>query len=192
MVDKELIVFDFDYTLAKTIESIRVWSPRGTRLHKDKPYIPVHPSMLSKHKIGDDEKINDDSFKEFYSLDIIKTKPITLTINLLKYYLSDCHKYKVYIVSARPQVVEKDVISFLNLYDVNTTNLNYIGLTNSDPKAKIDCVKNIVNKNIYKNICIYEDNKYVIDNISKNIEQGVDTCYVESLNDKIRITYNGK
>jgi hypothetical protein len=190
MVDKELIVFDFDYTLAKTIESIWVWSPRGTRLYKDKPYIPVHPSMLSKHKIGDDEKIDDDSFKEFYSLDIIKTKPITLTINLLKYYLTNCHKYKVYIVSARPQSVEKDVISFLNLYDVNTTNLNYIGLTNSDPEAKIDCIKNIVNKDIYNSISIYEDNKYVIDNINKKIKHTVMTCFIELLGNEIRIIYN--
>ena len=190
MADKELIVFDFDYTLAKTIESIWVWSPRGTRLYKDKPYIPVHPSMLSKHKIGDDEKIDDDSFKEFYSLDIIKTKPITLTINLLKYYLTNCHKCKVYIVSARPQSVEKDVISFLNLYDVNTTNLNYIGLTNSDPEAKIDCIKNIVNKDIYNSISIYEDNKYVINNINKKIKQTVMTYFIELLGNEIRITCN--
>ena len=190
MADKELIVFDFDYTLAKTYELIWVWSPRGTRKYKNKKYIPVHPSMLSKHKIGDDEKINNDSFKEFYSLDIIKTKPITLTINLLKYYLSNYHKYKVYIVSARPQSVEKDVISFLNLYDVNTTNLNYIGLTNSDPEAKIDCIKNIVNKDIYNSISIYEDNKYVINNINKKIKQTVMTYFIELLGNEIRITYN--
>tara|TARA_R110000868_G_scaffold198514_14_gene445010 strand:+ start:561 stop:1142 length:582 start_codon:yes stop_codon:yes gene_type:complete len=190
MADKELIVFDFDYTLAKTYELIWVWSPRGTRKYKNKKYIPVHPSILSKHKMGDDEKINNDSFKEFYSLDIIKTKPITLTINLLKYYLSNCHKYKVYIVSARPQVVEKNVISFLNLYDVNTTNLNYIGLTNSDPKAKIDCVENIVNKDIYNSVSIYEDNKYIIDNINKKIKQTVRTFFIELLGNKIRITYN--
>jgi hypothetical protein len=192
MVDKELIVFDFDYTVAKTYELIWVWSPRGTRKYKNKKYIPVHPSVLSKTRLGDDEEINDDSFKEFYSLDIIKAEPITLTINLLKYYLSDCHRYKVYIITARPQAVEKNVISFLHLHEVNTTNLNYIGLTNSDPQAKLDCVENIVNKDIYSSISIYEDNKYVIDNINKKIKQTVRTFFIELLGNEIKITYNGK
>ena len=192
MDNKKLIVFDFDYTLAKTSELIWIWSPRGTRQYNNKKYIPVHPSMISKTKLGDDEEINNNSFKEFYSLDVTKAKPIILTINLLKYYLSDCYEYEVHILSARPQSVEEDIISFLHLYNVHTTNINYIGLTNSDPQAKIDYIQKMAIKNTYKSICIYEDNKYVIDNINKNIEQHVETCYVESLNDKMRVTYNEK
>lgn len=192
MNHKQLVVFDFDYTLAKTAECIWVWSPRGTREYQGKKYIPVHPSLLSKVKLGDDESISDDSFKEFYSLNINKAKPIIPTINLLKYYLSDCYEYKVYIVTARPQSVEKDIISFLKTCDVNTTNINYTGLTNSDPRKKIEYIKDVVSNNTYKKISVFEDNRYVIENIDKSVKQSIDVYHIESTGDILNINYYAK
>ncbi len=188
MKNKELIIFDFDYTLAKTIESIWVWSPRGTRLYKDKPYTPIHPSMLSKHKTGDDEEINDDSFKEFYSLDVSQSKPIKLTNFLLNYYLDAQEDYDVYILTARPEAAKEDIMSFLKKYVTDLTNLNFIGLQNSKPQAKIDIIQQILSQNDYRSISLYEDSDYMINNISKEIEIPVNRYHVQSLNNEIRIS----
>tara|TARA_B100002019_G_scaffold292945_1_gene317947 strand:- start:474 stop:1049 length:576 start_codon:yes stop_codon:yes gene_type:complete len=188
MKNKELIIFDFDYTLAKTIESIWVWSPRGTRLYKNKPYIPVHPSMLSKQKIGDDEEINDDSFKEFYSLNVNRSKPIKLTNFLLNYYLGMPEEYDVYILTARPESAKEDIMCFLKDHVADLTNLNFIGLQNSKPQAKIDIIKNILLENNYLHMSLYEDNDYMINNISQQIEIPVSKYHIKSLGKELRIS----
>lgn len=188
MKNKELIIFDFDYTLAKTIESIWVWSPRGTRLHKNKTYIPVHPSVLSKHKIGDDEEINDDSFKEFYSLNVNRSKPIKITNFLLNYYLGIPEEYDVYILTARPESAKEDIMRFLKDHVADLTNLNFIGLQNSKPQAKIDIIKNILLKNNYQCISLYEDNDYMINNISQEVEIPVNKYHIKSLGNELRIS----
>lgn len=184
---KELIIFDFDYTLAKTIESIWVWSPRGTRRHKDKTYIPVHPSMLSKHKIGDDEEINDDSFKEFYNLDIDKAKPINLTIFILNYYLSKPEQYDIYILTARPESAKEDIMSFLEGHLSDLANLKYIGLQNSQPQAKIDTLKEMLVKTKYSCMSLYEDNEYMINNISKQINIPIKKYHIQNFGKEMRI-----
>ena len=188
MNNKELIIFDFDYTLAKTIESIWVWSPRGTREFEKKKYIPIHPSVLSKTKLGDDEQINDESFTEFYSLDIKKSQPINLTIFLLNYYLSKDKQYDVYIITARPEAAKNDIMNFLNKNCSDLTNLNYIGLTNSDPKAKIKCIQNILDEKDYDSISLYEDNEYMINNISLQINKQIKKYYIQSLGKELRIS----
>ena len=73
---RTLIVFDFDYTLAKTIENIWVWSPRGTRSYNNKLYNPIHPIEIQKTKIADDEIINNESFLEFHDINLDKLKII--------------------------------------------------------------------------------------------------------------------
>jgi len=188
MKTKELVIFDFDYTLAKTSESIWVWSPRGTRKYKDKTYIPVHPCMLSKHKIGDDEEINDDSFKEFYSLDVNRAKPINLTVFLLNYYLNKPEEYDVKILTARPDTAEVSIMFFLEDHVTNLENLNFIGLKNSQPQAKIDYIKDILNNNDYRCISLYEDNEYMIKNISQQVEIPVNKYHIKSLGNELRIS----
>ena len=189
MKNKELVIFDFDYTLAKTTELIRVWSPRGTRQSQNKKYIPIHPSMLSTTKLGDDEKIDDDSFTEFYSLNVEESKPIDITIFLLDYYLLKNNKYDVYIITARPEAAKNNIIKFLSKNCSNLTNLNYIGLANSNPQAKINCIKDILQKKVYDCISIYEDNKYIIENISAKINTKIKKYYIQSLNKELRVSY---
>jgi hypothetical protein len=188
MSTKELIIFDFDYTLARTIESIWVWSPRGTRQSEGRKYIPTHPSILSKTKLGNDESINDDSFKEFYSLDIKNAQSIDITFKLLDYYLLNIDKYDVYILTARPEEAKENIITFFNNNGLNTQNLQYIGLKHSSPVVKIDRIQEIISKEKYKHMSIYEDNKYIIENICKNVNIKVKRYYIQSYGKELRVS----
>ena len=69
-------IFDFDYTLYKTSETVLVWSPRGDFNHNGKTCLRLLPSVFSMYKLADDEEINDESFVYFYSIDFEKAIPI--------------------------------------------------------------------------------------------------------------------
>jgi hypothetical protein len=187
-MNKELIVFDFDYTLAKTRECIWIWSPRGTRSFGEKRYTPVHPTTLNKRNLGDDEEINDDSFKEFYSVNIQSANAITLSIKLFYYYINNEDKYDVYIITARPEDAKLDILSFLKKHKIKNENIKFIGLKHSDPKVKIDTIKKIINDNGYGRMSIYEDNLFIINNIDKAINCDINKYYVETETKKERIT----
>lgn len=171
----KLAIFDFDYTLAKTQEHIRLWSPRGTRIHDGKCYIPVHPSLLNKITTADDEYLNEDSFIEFYGLDIKKTQPIKILLKLLNYYIDN--GYSVWILTARPPEAKNDIFKFLAKYNINHSNIEYHGLKNSCPKNKINFILNNISTNI-KEIILYEDNQYIIENIKKYFNIPISTYFL--------------
>lgn len=163
-----LVVFDFDYTLAKTSENIWVWSPRGTRSYNNNLYNPIHPTEIQKTKIADDELINDESFLEFHDINLEKAKiiyPIFLYLTLF----SQNSKYKILILSARPQCVENKIYQLLEYNDIDKTSIEFKGLKNSDPKEKIIYLNNyILNNNINK-IIIFEDNNKVLMEAKNNL-----------------------
>lgn len=177
-----LVVFDFDYTLAKTQEKIWIWSPRGTRTHNNKPYIPIHPSTLSKVTLADDEIIDDNSFEEFYRVNPNTTQPINFLFKLLKYYIHQ--NFLIWILSARPADAKNDIMKFIESCGVSTTSIEYYGLKNSSPQAKINFLKNNVPKYIQQ-IFIYEDNKYVIQNIRNYLNLKINTYFIEHNNNNI-------
>jgi hypothetical protein len=161
------IIFDFDFTIAKTVENIWVWSPRGCNVHDGKRYYPMHPQELSNSGIGDDETIDDDSFKEFYSINTSRAKSIIPVIKDIIYY-TEIKNYEVIILTARPQRVEDEVFYILKNNNVNTNKINFVGLTNSKAQAKIDYIINNILTNKTDDIIIYEDSSSVIDLAIKN------------------------
>lgn len=180
----KLAIFDFDYTLAKTQEKIWLWSPRGTRTHNGQTYIPIHPSLMGKLKIGDDEYINENSFIEFHKVCSISAKPINLLFKLLNFYISDVN-YIIWILSARPMDAKEDILSFLQLNGIrDISRIEYHGLKDSDPQKKINFIYDNMPHSISK-IFIYEDNRYIIENIRKDNNISITTCHVEHNDSKL-------
>ena len=69
-------IFDFDYTLFKTYEEIKVWSPRGDRNCKQGAYFPLLPNEYQSFKLAEDEYLNKESFSEFLKVDWGRASPI--------------------------------------------------------------------------------------------------------------------
>lgn len=183
----DLIIFDFDFTLAKTVEHIWIESPRGSLVQDGKSYIRLHPTELQQLGISDDECLNENSFKEFYSLNTDKIQIIKPIMNYLKYY---SHIGKVFILTARPHSLSKDVLNFLQTHNINTKNLEYKGLTNSSFMAKINWIKERISKHKYNKIILFEDNKKIIDYLllNKEITLGKEIYYISNFSDKTIIS----
>lgn len=183
-----LIIFDFDFTIAKTIEHIWIRSPRGNFRYNNQIYIKVHPTELQQQGIGNDELIDHNSFIEFYSLDQEKTKIIEPIVPYIKYFSSI---QDLYILTARPQSVESQIFSFLQKHNIDTEKINFIGLANSCFKQKIKWIKNQISLHQYKKLIIFEDNKKLIDYIlnHKCIDIKYNLYYINNFYDKTIITY---
>lgn len=163
-----LVVFDFDFTIAKTSEKIWVWSPRGTREHNGEKYIPVHPTEFHKRQLADDEQVTEESFKEFYDIDINKAKPILPIIRYIRYH-TELTDDKVIILTARPQCVKDKVMGLLNDHNVITTDIDFIGLAQSSAEAKLSFLEIYVKQNNIKSLLVYEDSVSVIKCVKSNM-----------------------
>jgi hypothetical protein len=183
MFDK-LVFFDFDFTLAKTSESVKVWSPRGTRVHNNRRFYFIGPSEYNLLNLADDEEINEDSFSEFRSVNIHKAKAIKPVFYYLKLFLRDS-KAKIKILSARPQVVEKDVFEFLLLNNVNDVKqIEFKGCGSSLAHVKYSYVRE--NTILYrpKEVLLFDDSAKVIDCVRRNFVNHfsnieLTTCLIE-------------
>ena len=72
----ELVFFDFDYTLARTVENVMLWSPRGTNQYRNKKYILLNPKEYNVIKKANDEFIKD--FKGQAPIMSYKERELTL------------------------------------------------------------------------------------------------------------------
>ena len=166
----DIYIFDFDYTLYKTSETVLVWSPRGDHEVGGKKCFRLLPSIFAQYKISSDEEINEESFLNFYSIDFDKAleiKPCLEIFNLVD---------KKIILSARPPDAAK------SFYEKHGNICEFIGLKNSSSKAKLDVIKS------FKNPLVFEDSSFVIDELVKN---KIDCVHVisEAVN-KINLNYN--
>jgi len=146
-------IFDFDYTLFKTVENVFIWSPRGNYFKHGKPCIRLDSQDYLNYSLCDDEYVNDLSFSEFNSVDFIRAKPIYPTLSIFKSV-----KNKI-ILSARPQCVGDQIKkNLIGDYD-------FIGLDSGDAEKKIKILKSIKTKNLI----LYDDSKKVIDLCDMNL-----------------------
>jgi len=185
----EFVVFDFDFTIAKTIEHILVASPRGSFIMDDESYERIHPTELQQRGIADDEKIDEQkSFIEFYKLNLEKCKIIKPILIYLKYYSDN---QKVFILTARPQSLENDILKLLKENKINIENISYNGLANSSFLEKTKWIKDNIS-NQYDTIVLFEDNKKLIDHLIKenDIKQSKELYYINNLTEKTIITYH--
>lgn len=167
MIDK-LIFFDFDYTLAKTIEHVRIWSPRGTRTYKGKYYRIANPLEYNLLKLADDEYLDDDSFIEFNKIDIKKAIPITLNLYLLNFFMIE-ENNNTMILSARPQRVENYIFDFLKAHNIKNYNkITFKGCGSSDPSLKYDYIKEQTLRFKPKEVLLFDDSTKVVDFAKNN------------------------
>lgn len=159
-----LIIFDFDFTIAKTSEHILVVSPRGEHIYKNKKYRRLHPSEIQQLGIHDDESLDDYSYNEFYLTDPNKTIIIKPVLLYLKYFTLD---HKVFILTARPNEAKISILNFLDQNNISIKNIEYVGLKNSSPSKKLDWIKEHINDKQYNELTLFEDNKVFIDMLLK-------------------------
>lgn len=156
-----LAVFDFDFTIAKTYEKIWVWSPRGTREFNGKTYIPIHPSELQNRQLANDESITEESFSEFYDVDVTKAKLINPIIRHIKYHIHATND-KVIILTARPQCVEEKVIYLLEECNIDTSKIKFFGLAKTAAEEKVKFLSEYIKENNISSLMVYEDSVSVI------------------------------
>jgi hypothetical protein len=181
---RELVVFDFDFTIAKTSEHILVYSPRGELTVNNKKYRRLHPTEVQQFGIHEDEKIDENSFLEFYSLDINNTRLITAVTPYLYYYMNRPFN----ILTARPQSVAHDVYLFLETNGILTDNLTFTGLTSSFHYKKVNWICDKLKNDRFNKLILFEDNKRVIDDV-QCIFNNVHTYYIQNFYNRTLITY---
>lgn len=184
-----LVVFDFDYTLAKTTENIWIWSPRGTRTHNNKSYFLAHPTEIQKITIADDEYLDNESFFEFYDINLDRTKIIYPIFLYLELFTKD-PKYQILILSARPQSVENKIYKLLHANNIKKDIVTFKGLENSNPNEKIIYIEEYVKDQHIDNIILFEDNQNVISLAKEKLNYKKLRLFLVSLiNNEINIKY---
>ena len=148
---KKLRVFDFDETLAFTKSFIYVKLPNG----KEKKLTPGQYAVY-KEKPGEEY-----DFRDFYSVqEPTELKRIT---KVLKRIIGKNGGDGVYILTARPQAVEKHVQQYLKDIGINQR-IPVVGLQSNDPKSKSDWVEKKIDSDGY-------DDVYFADDSIKNVNQ---------------------
>ena len=154
--------FDFDYTLAKTSECIRVFSPRGTRKNIDgENYRIVNPQEYNNLILADDEKIKEKSFEEFNSLNIGRTIPIQTSMFLYKTLYSDFDT--VQIISARPKTPSKSIKQYMEIHTgILAKDHTFYGFQGSDPTLKTDHIDYVIANKEIESLWLLDDSDKVI------------------------------
>tara|TARA_Y100000310_G_C20599642_1_gene772337 strand:- start:92 stop:694 length:603 start_codon:yes stop_codon:yes gene_type:complete len=167
---KELVFFDLDYTIAKTYETVRLWSPRGTRKIGERLYIPLSPREFDNIQIANDESIDESSFEEFKKIDIVNTTVVDSVCFLFNSYSLQDHNVK--ILSARPQIVEKYIYDFI---EKNNLHLNqsfqFKGCGSSSPELKYTYIKKCIKDHNSNQIVLFDDSKKDLDYTSSKFQK---------------------
>jgi len=185
---KTLVVFDFDFTIARTVEKIWVWSPRGDNTYGNKNYFAVPRDITSTAL---DETIDEESFKEFYDIDISRTTLIEPIVQHLLFYTNICNT-EITILTARPQKCEQKIRTILESFNANNAFVDVVGLQNSRSEAKVAHIQDKITLCNYTSLIIYEDNLDVINKIKQHFTNiNIVTNLVKNFSQqKTQIEYN--
>lgn len=141
---KVLRVFDFDDTLATTVSYIYV-------KHKDGSETKLDPAKYAKY----DEKPGDEyDFRDFYSVQ--EPEELKKVTKVLKRVIQKNNGDGVFILTARPQSVEKHVHKYLKDIGINRK-IPVTGLQNNDPRAKADWIEDKIDKDGYDDVYFADD-----------------------------------
>lgn len=165
-------IFDFDYTLYKTSETVMVWSIKGDQTFNGKTCFKILPTEFASYELCDGEIVDEDSFLNFNSIDFENATPI---YPVFEWYNMTNNKI---VLSARPQSAAHD------FYKHHGDAVEFIGIKNSCPKAKIEVIKR------YQNPLVFEDSFRVIEECRSN---NIDCVFVkidDSNNTQLTYYYN--
>ena len=141
---KKLRVFDFDDTLVFTNSFIYVKSIDG----KEKKLTPGEFAVY-KEKPGEEY-----DFRDFYSVQ--EPKELKRITKVLRRIIDKNKGEGVFILTARPQAVDKHVQRYLKDIGINQR-IPVTGLQNNNPKAKADWIEDKIDNEGYDDVYFADD-----------------------------------
>lgn len=141
---KKLRVFDFDDTLVFTNSYIYVKSIDG----KEKRLTPGEFALYNE-KPGEEY-----DFRDFYSVQ--EPKELKRITKVLKRIINKNKGEGVFILTARPQAVDKHVQRYLRDIGINQK-IPVKGLQNNNPKAKADWIEDKIDNEGYDDVYFADD-----------------------------------
>lgn len=135
---ERLMIVDFDDTIAKTTEKVKVYiQGGGYRFITSEEFATFVPSP--------GEYIDDSSFAEFDDVDVRTARPLKPIIDMLKSFSSSPKPRKLLILTARKQRAEQGIRDFLRTAGVDDTKIDVIGVGDKNPAAKVKVVHDYLN-----------------------------------------------
>ena len=141
---KKLRVFDFDDTLVFTNSYIYVKTIDG----KEKKLTPGEYALYNE-KPGEEY-----DFRDFYSVQ--EPQELKKVTKVLKRVIQKNNGDGVFILTARPQAVEKHVHKYLKDIGINQR-IPVTGLQNNNPRAKADWIEDKIDKDGYDDVYFADD-----------------------------------
>ena len=141
---KKLRVFDFDETLVLTKSHIYVKQPNG----KEKKLTPAEFAVYNE-KPGEEY-----DFRDFYSVQ--EPQELKRITKVLKRIINKNKGEGVFILTARPQAVERHIHKYLKDIGINQR-IPVTGLQNNDPRAKADWIEDKIDKDGYDDVYFADD-----------------------------------
>ena len=141
---KKLRVFDFDDTLVFTNSYIYVKTIDG----REKKLTP------GEYALYDEKPGEEYDFRDFYSVQ--EPQELKKITKVLKRIINKNKGEGVFILTARPQAVDKHVQRYLKDIGINQR-IPVTGLQNNDPKAKSDWIENKIDNEGYDDVYFADD-----------------------------------
>lgn len=141
---KKLRVFDFDDTLVFTNSYIYVKTIDG----REKKLTP------GEYALYDEKPGEEYDFRDFYSVQ--EPQELKRITKVLKRIINKNKGEGVFILTARPQAVEKHVHKYLKDIGINRK-IPVTGLQNNDPRAKSDWIEDKIDNEGYDDVYFADD-----------------------------------
>ena len=140
---KKLRILDFDDTIARTVERVRVETPSGPKMITSKEFA-IYDLLPGEYL---DPSL---AFQEFQSVDVDRASPVPLVSDLLQKFAGPTGTSKLLILTARDQGVKPFVMKFLEerLGIADASNrVDFVGVANKDPMAKVSVIESYLDQN---------------------------------------------
>ena len=151
---KKLRVFDFDETLVFTKSYIYVKQPNG----KEKKLTPGEYAVYQE-KPGEEY-----DFRDFYSVQ--EPQELKRITKVFKRIIFKNGGDGVFILTARPQAVERHIQRYLKDIGINKR-IPVVGLQSNNPKDKADWIEDKIDNEGYDDIYFADDSKKNVDAAKK-------------------------
>lgn len=169
---RQLKIFDFDDTLAKSETPVIIKKSDGTS-------ITLTPGQFATYKMQQDDELD----FTYFNKKISKATPIMHNVRLLKTYLANPGRYKVTILTARRLAFPiKYWLKKLTGYDIYV-----VGVAGSDPMLKANYIEKEIKKG-YTDIFFMDDslpNVQAIKDLNKKYPNvNIEAIVAENINER--------
>ena len=151
---KKLRVFDFDDTLVFTNSYIYVKTIDG----REKKLTP------GEYALYDEKPGEEYDFRDFYSVQ--EPQELKKITKVLKRIINKNKGEGVFILTARPQAVDKHVQKYLKDIGINQR-IPVTGLQNNDPKAKANWIEDKIDNEGYDDVYFADDSVKNVNAVKK-------------------------